>query len=79
MIFIIHFSFLRIEFEEQILNLLLVIYFFVHCKSYGRGIVARLGSLDPARGDLGLPRVSAELAGDLFYSRFSCFSFLSAR
>ena len=42
------------------------IYCFVRCGSYGRGIVARLSSLDPARGNLGLPRFSATSAGVLF-------------
>ena len=42
------------------------IYCFVRCESYGRGIIARLSSLDPARGNLGLPRFSATSAGVLF-------------
>ena len=53
------------------------IYYFVRCGSYGRGIVARLSSLDPARGNLGLPRFSATSAGVLFYGSDSCFALLA--
>ena len=49
------------------------IYYFVRCGSYGRGIVARLSSLDPARRNLGLPRVSATSAGYLFFGSDSRF------
>ena len=75
----IHFSFLRIEFGEKILNPLLVMYYFVHCGSYECGIIVRLVSLDPAWGDLGFLQVSIDFVGDLFYSGFSCFSLLAAR
>ena len=40
---------------------------FVRSGSYGHGIVARLVSLDPARGDLGLPQFRATSVGFLFY------------
>ena len=46
-----------------------------HSGSCEHEFFARPISLDPARGDLGLPRVSVDLAGDLFYSGFSFFPF----
>ena len=49
------------------------IYCFVRCGSYGCGIIARLILFDPARGNLGLPRVLATSAGYLFSSSDSRF------
>ena len=55
------------------------IYYFDRRGSYGRGIIARLSLLDPARGNLGLPQFSATSAGYLFYGSDSRFSLLAVR